>query len=364
MEILDVRNLTFKYSNGNVPVINNVSFTVDEGDFVVVCGSTGSGKSTLLRLLKKELNPVGTRTGSIFIAGEELIEDDEEQRITGHRIGFVMQNPKEQIVTDKVWHELAFGLENTRVDRNTMASKIAEIAGYFGIEDWFEKNVNELSGGQMQLLNLASVMVMDPDILILDEPSAQLDPVSASSFFATVEKLNKDFALTVIIAEHRLEELIPVCSRMMVIEDGSIKSYGMPREVIGTIETDNRIYPALPAAYRLYRKTGSELKEFPMTVREGRNFVKSIIKDGYLWGRSEKEQKSRDITEKREPALCFKNIRFRFSADGEDVIKDLNLEIDKGEILHSGRQRFRKDHSFKYRCGYTKAVLRIHKSFR
>ena len=334
MEILDVRNLTFTYSNGKDPVINDVSFTVGEGDFVVVCGSTGSGKSTLLRLLKKELNPIGTREGKIFIDGEEIIEDDEEQRSFSHRIGFVMQNPKEQIVTDKVWHELAFGLENIGVDRNTMASKIAEIAGYFGIEDWYEKNVNDLSGGQMQLLNLASVMVMDPDILILDEPSAQLDPVSASSLFATIEKLNKDFALTVIIAEHRLEELIPVCSRMMIIEEGRIKSYGTPREVIGTIGPENRIFPALPAAYRLYRKIGSDIREFPLTVREGRNLVKNIAKDGYLWGKSRRKvENTKDGSGKCEPALSFKNVSFRFSADGDDVIKDLNLDIGTGEIF-------------------------------
>ncbi len=338
MEILDVRNLTFKYSNGTAPVLNDISFTVEEGDFVVLCGSTGSGKSTLLRMLKKELTPLGEKTGEVYLTDKKIpIEEDGNTRI-----GFVMQNPKEQIVTDKVWHELAFGLENIGTPRNVMAAKIAEISGYFGIEDWFDKSVNELSGGQMQLLNLASVMVMNPDILILDEPSAQLDPVSAAGFFSTVQKLNADFALTVIIAEHRLEELVPVCSKLMVMEDGRIKGYGKPENVIAGIGEDSGIFDALPAAYRLYRnyvRYGENTDKIcPLTIREGREFVKKAVNEsstGKLFPVSAGKSMEDEIEKpaKREVALEFNDVYFRFSKDSEDVIRNLKLKIYTGEIF-------------------------------
>ncbi|MBR4342701.1 MAG: energy-coupling factor ABC transporter ATP-binding protein [Lachnospiraceae bacterium] len=336
MEIIDVRNLTFKYSNGTEPVINKISFTVSEGDFVVLCGETGSGKSTLLRLLKKELNPNGERTGEIYLDGKRILTDeDDKKEIDPVRIGFVMQNPKEQTVTDKVWHELAFGLENMGLNREVMAAKVAETAGYFGIEDWYEKNVNELSGGQLQLLNLASVMVMNPDILILDEPSAQLDPVSASEFFATVQKLNMDFALTVIIAEHRLEELVPMCNRLMVMEHGEIKAYGKPKEVIGNIEKNDEVFDSLPAAYRLYSELGEKSNPdiLPLTVREGRMLVKQYT------GFSEKTEvnsfqaKLPEKKAKREPALELDNVFFRFKRETPDVLKNLSLKVYSGEIF-------------------------------
>ena len=232
MEILNVENLIFKYPKCNDPVIRNVSFSVNEGEFIVLCGATGSGKSTLLKMLKPEIVPLGERKGIVRLFGEEIEYDIDKKINRTINIGYVGQNPKHQAVTDKVWHELAFGLENLNLPMDEMAARVAEMASYFGIEDWYEKQVNELSGGQLQLLNLASVMVMNPKILILDEPSAQLDPISASEFFTTLKKLNSDFSLTIIIAEHRLEELIPECDRLMVLKNGELSLDGSPKEVL------------------------------------------------------------------------------------------------------------------------------------
>ena len=203
MEILTVENLTFSYPGETSPAIEDISFSVRDGDFTVVCGATGSGKSTLLRLLKREIAPLGKCCGRICYRGTAL--DALPEHTSAQKIGFVMQNPEQQIVTDKVWHELAIGPENLGWPQETIARKTAEMASYFGIEHWYEKRVSELSGGQKQLLNLAAVMVTDPDILILDEPCAQLDPIAASDFIATLKKLNRDFSLTILIVEHRLE---------------------------------------------------------------------------------------------------------------------------------------------------------------
>ena len=167
--------------NGDRDSLENVTLDVEEGTFNVLCGKSGCGKSTLLRQLKSDLAPYGSKSGRICYYGQNLTEIDHRQQ--SQEIGYVLQNPDNQIVTDKVWHELAFGLESLGYSNADIRIRVAEMASYFGIQDWFYKNVSELSGGQKQLLNLASIMAMHPDMLILDEPTSQLDPIAASDFW-------------------------------------------------------------------------------------------------------------------------------------------------------------------------------------
>ncbi len=355
MEILNVKNLKFKYPKAGKNVIDDVSFKVNEGEFVVLCGPTGSGKSTLLKLLKPEISPLGEKQGHVFFKNEETDRDIEDKKVKASRIGYVCQNPKEQAVTDKVWHELAFGLENMGMPQNVMGAGIAEMASYFGIEDWYEKRVDELSGGQLQILNLASVMVMNPDILILDEPTAQLDPIAASGFLTTLKKLNNDFALTVIIAEHRLEELIPVCDRILMMEDGKLKEDGAPHDILLKIGKESEIFDALPSGYRVYKGlndisgTGTaDDKAIPVTIRDGREYIASFIDKsgdkelqsriknnkyiGYKKASSIKDtmaEKHTDIP----PALEFKDVSFRYLRELPDALKDLKLTVNAGEIF-------------------------------
>ena len=169
------RNLSFAYPETENSALCNISFDISQGEFLVLCGPSGCGKSTLLRHLKTCLTPHGRRTGEIYY-NDKLLSDSDE-RIQSQEIGFVQQSPDNQVVTDKVWHELAFGLESLGHDTPTIRRRVAEVAAFFGIENWFYKNVTELSGGQKQLLSLASVMCMNPEVLILDEPTAQLDPL-------------------------------------------------------------------------------------------------------------------------------------------------------------------------------------------
>ncbi|MBQ9750341.1 MAG: ATP-binding cassette domain-containing protein, partial [Clostridia bacterium] len=320
MEILAVKNLSFTYPLCERSAVSDVSFCVDSGEFVVLCGATGSGKSTLLRLLKREISPNGEESGEIAFLGQAISE------ISPEKIGFVAQRPDEQIVTDKVYSELAFGLENLGLPQSVIARRVAEMASYFGIEDWFDRDVSTLSGGQKQLLNLASIMVMNPEMIVLDEPTSQLDPIATSDFLGTLKKLNRDFSLTVIIVEHRLEELIPMCDKLLVMRDGALTHNGAPREVIATLNTNNVLLASMPTSARLYHAL-CENGECPLTLREGRRFVEanykneieSITESTYVHG------------EKK--ALEFKDVYFRYERDLPDVLKGLCFTVYENEIF-------------------------------
>ncbi|MBP3540741.1 MAG: energy-coupling factor ABC transporter ATP-binding protein [Clostridia bacterium] len=323
MALIAVENLSFTYPGGKAPAVKDVSFAVQRGEMVALCGLTGSGKSTLLRLLKPELAPLGDKTGRILLEGIPL--EDLPDGATAFRIGYVMQRPEEQIVTDKVWHELAFGLENRNLPQPVMARRMAEMAAYFGIEDWFDRPVSQLSGGQKQLLNLAAVMVMQPEVLILDEPTAQLDPIAASEFIATVRKLNRDTGLTVLMAEHRLEEVVPLCDRLMVLDGGQMLALDAPRQVIAGLKGRQELLCAMPAAPRLYHALQAD-GPCPLDVREGRRFVAESYRNDL-----------RSLPEESAPgnesaALEFSDVFFRYEKNAPDVLRGLSFTAREGEI--------------------------------
>lgn len=325
MEILKIEDLSFSYPLCEKKALKNISFTVERGDFVTVCGATGSGKSTLMRMLKKELIPLGELTGKVYYKGKDL--DTLSEKETTCSIGFVAQRPEEQIVTDKVWHELAFGLENMGLPKDVIRRRVSEMTCYFGIEDWFEKSVNELSGGQKQLLNLASVMVMQPDILILDEPTAQLDPIAASDFIATLSKLNRDLSLTVVITEHRLEDVIPVGNKLLAMENGEIVKYGETRSAISALYGNKTLIEGMPAAVRIFNNFEINTP-CPLTVREGREFIEKNFKNE-LRSAENKEQKN----EKKDAVLEFSDVYFRYERDLPDILRGLDFTVYENEIF-------------------------------
>ena len=196
MATYTIKNLTFTYPGKEKPALQGLDLNIEMGEFVAICGQSGSGKSTLMRNLKPILAPHGEKQGEILFYGTPVEALTQEQQAS--RIGYVLQNPDNQIVTDKVWHELAFGLESLGLDTKTIRLRVAEMASFFGIQTWFHKDVNELSGGQKQLLNLAAVMAMQPDVLILDEPTSQLDPIAAGDFLDTVKKINRELGTTLL----------------------------------------------------------------------------------------------------------------------------------------------------------------------
>lgn len=334
MELLKVENLSFTYprqSGDTSPekeALHQVSFQIQEGDFVVVCGESGCGKTTLLRMLKRELVPAGQKQGAIFFSGRE--QSELSDREAACEIGFVLQNPENQTVTDKVWHELAFGLENMGIPTPVIRRRVAEMACFFGIDDWFRKKTSQLSGGQKQLLNLASVMAMQPRLLILDEPTSQLDPIAASDFINTLVKINKELGLTILLTEHRLEDVFPVADQVMVMEKGQLLYMGSPREVgknLKQAKKNHKMLLGLPSAVRIYQGLDEIEVSCPLTVREGRNFIREEYDNRII--RIERKQEA--II--GEIAMRMKEVCFRYEKDTPDVLENVELTVYKGEIL-------------------------------
>ena len=220
MAHIEIENLSFSYPSAGRPSLTDVSLAIRRGEYVVLCGKSGSGKTTLLRHLKSVLTPHGKRSGDIRINGVSL--EDMSQRDQAAKVGFVMQNPDDQIVTDKVWHELAFGLESLGCDQKTMRARVAEMACYFGIQDWFHRDVANLSGGQKQLLNLASIMAMQPEILILDEPTNGLDPSGIHEIRNLVKSLPSLYDCTVLISSHMLSEIELIADDIGILNHGRL----------------------------------------------------------------------------------------------------------------------------------------------
>ena len=325
MAVFTVKDLNFNYPDCPKKAVNSVNFEVEKGEFTVLCGAMGSGKSTLLRLLKPELAPNGDISGNISFHEKPLSECG--QRESASKIGFVMQSPEQQIVTDKVWHELSFGLENLGVPQSEISRKTAEIASFFGIGEWYGRDTAELSGGQKQLLNLASILAMSPEIVILDEPTAQLDPIAASDFINVLKRLNQELSLTVLIAEHRLEDVVPICDRLMVMDGGQLIFNDAPTKIFDFISANSPVMRGLPAAARVYGELEGG-NDCPLTVRDGKRFIENCYRsDIRSLPKLEKSLENADI------ALDFKGVCFRYERDGRDILRDLSFTVRTGEIF-------------------------------
>ncbi len=333
MEVFKIENMTFTYAGALRPAIRSLSLRITAGEMVTICGKSGSGKSTLLRNMKPALAPVGELDGSLTFCGRDIGELSHEEQAS--RIGYVLQNPDNQIVTDKVWHELAFGMESLGQDSETIRLRVAEMASYFGIQTWFHRDVSELSGGQKQLLNLASVMVMQPDVLILDEPTSQLDPIAAEEFLDTIRKINRELGTTVLITEHRLEQVLPMSDRAVVLEEGEILADDTPANVGAILAAEgNPMFMAMPTPMQAYGQLyqcgiGRELV-CPMDVREGRNWLTSLMA-----GRKLTSVSLPDVEPKEAglPVIEMKDVWFRYGRDEDDVIRDFSLSVERGELL-------------------------------
>lgn len=327
MDIIRIENLTFCYPDNPVPSIRNFSISISEGDFLVLCGHSGCGKSTLLRQIKPSIAPHGIKSGEIYIAGEDIHRIS--SRDMAANVGFVRQSPDNQIVTDKVWHELAFGLESLGYDTPTIRRRVAEMASFFGIQNWFYKSVNELSGGQKQLLNLASVMVMQPKLLILDEPTSQLDPIAATDFIATLKKINRELGTTIILTEHRLEEALAVATKAAVMEAGELLFAGTVSKMgMFLKEKGHDLFMAMPTAMQVWGAVNTEFL-CPVTVKEGRSFLREYTQLHPLSQAVIPEEKKSF----GESMVCVEDAWFRYEKNQPDVVKGVNLCVHAGELF-------------------------------
>ncbi|QUG42380.1 energy-coupling factor ABC transporter ATP-binding protein [Psychrobacillus sp. INOP01] len=325
MAIVKIDNVSFTYPNEANPILKNINLDIQQGEFIVLIGQSGCGKSTLLRHFKRELRPHGTMTGNIFYKDRDLEQLNTE--VAAADIGYVFQNPDNQIVTDKVWHELAFGLENLGIDSPTIRRRVAEMANFFGIQKWFHHKTTELSGGQKQLLNLASIMVMQPKLLLLDEPTSQLDPIAALEFIQTLHRLNKELGITIILIEHRLEEVLPLADRVLIIEEGRILFDGQPKEILNALPANHAMITALPTATKIFHLLNGT-GPIPLTIREGQRWLSN-----QEYSFSPSNTLPTIIQNKTEIVLEANDIAFRYEKNGMDIVHHFNLQVKEQEFL-------------------------------
>lgn len=321
--LLNIDDFSFSYPNDNKITLNKISLSVKKGEFIVLCGPSGCGKTTLLRQCKPSLAANGEKSGSIYFDGVNI--NELSKREAASKIGFVQQNPDNQIVTDKVWHELSFGLESLGLDSASIRLQVAETASFFGISDWFYRDVNELSGGQKQLLALASVMILKPSLLILDEPTSQLDPIAASEFLAAVGKINNELGITVVMTEHRLDEAFQYCTGVAVMDSGNIICDGTPSKIASFLkEANHSMFSSMPVPMRIWYGVRNNYI-CPVTIKEGRQWISNMqVKNPVPI--------YEDISKTNEPCVVIQDAWFRYGKNEPDVIKGLNFSACKGEI--------------------------------
>lgn len=341
--VLSCEHVSFCYPRQTDNAIEDISFSIGEAEFVVLCGQSGCGKTTLLRHFKKNQIPFGTGSGKLYYRGSDLETMDDRE--SAARIGFVGQNPDTQLVTDKVWHELAFGLENLGVPGEQIRRRTAEIAQYFGMESWFRRPVSELSGGQKQLLNLASVVIMQPDVLLLDEPTAQLDPIGTGRFLDTLRRLNRDLGTAVLLSEQRLEEVVPMADRVLIMHQGHLVADAVPGQCAAKLEAYERdhnealpIASAMPVAVRVwkachYRDEASS----PVSIRQGKSWLADHVRKTGQPGdpiKSAVSDRHPCHTAKRavsETALFVDRLCFGYQKD-QRVLEDFSMRVPKGML--------------------------------
>lgn len=342
MEMFRIENLKFAYPDMSdetgmkyLPdAVSDINLSIYQGEFIVILGSSGCGKTTFLRQLKPIIAPKGRLAGNVFFKGVPI--NDMTDRQQAQSVGFVMQDVDAQLVTDKVWHELAFGLESLGYDNGAIRRRVAEMSSFFGLGSIFHSKVTALSGGQKQLINLSSVMAVSPDVLILDEPTSQLDPIAANEFISSLVRINRELGTTIIMTEHRLEEVLSVCTRAILMEDGHMiadDKVACLAQGINSMENSHTFMTAMPAAVQIYMGLSDEKcsGDMPVSVNEGRNWLMAYDKNHDKI--CEPEKKPPIVNHDKATILELQDIYFRYDREGQDVLRGLSLSVFENEIL-------------------------------
>lgn len=331
--LINLEDFSFTYPTGNQqPALNKIDLTVEPGTLTVVCGMSGSGKTTLLRQLKPELAPKGQVKGNLEFS-EQIINSDQTSKIA-----FVMQNPANQIIMDSVWHELAFGLENQGIKADEIERRIAEISGFFGIESWIDKKVSELSGGEKQILNLASNMVLQPELLILDEPTSQLDPIARRDFLQMLFYIHNETGTSIIISEHTLDDLLERADQVVFLDKGTIDFTGSATAFSNYLLNNNHPYhKVLPIAAKtshlFSNGTNRLVSEIPLSIKQGRDL---LLSEGATF-RSEDisthEKLDKNNLDSPSKILLADRLWYRYKPQSKLVLKEASLDLYENEIM-------------------------------
>lgn len=328
METLALEHLTFTYPGQTTPAVCDVSFSVQQGALILLCGQSGCGKSTLLRLIKQELAPHGTRSGVIRFAGRDIETLPREQPAFG--IGFVAQDPETQIVTDQVWHEIAFGAESMGLPTAVIRRRVGELASFFGLGALFNRPTHTLSGGEMQLVNLAGALVCHPEVLLLDEPTAQLDPVAAQRFLDALVRLNRELGTTVILAEHRLDDVLAYADRVLLMERGRVVCAQQPDQLARALAqagaSPHPMLRAMPAPLQVHAAFGCH-GACPVTVRQGRDYLSA-----HFHPIPQERENVRDLQPVQPPVCELKRVWFRYHKNAPDILKEADITVQHREI--------------------------------
>ena len=336
MAILRFDAVSFAYPDAKKRALNQLSFSMEEGEYLIVCGESGCGKTTLLRLAKPEMTPAGAFEGKIYY--KETAIDELDSETSALKIGYVQQNPDNQIVTDYVWHELAFGLENMALPTSVIRRRVSEMASFFGMQEWFHKKTCELSGGQKQMLNLASIMAMNPEILILDEPTSMLDPLAASNLLQMIQRINRELGVAVLLCEHRLEEAFQTADKILILKNGEKLLNDTPLNIASHLQDhpeSSRIFYGLPGAVRIFGELQKEniypkSEVLPLCIRDARSALKKINFDSdYVLN---KKMVKKNVLN-REVVLTAKELWFRYQKNSPDILRSLDLTLQKGELF-------------------------------
>ncbi len=323
---IKLENLNFRYPQSNCDSLSGINLEIKSGEFVVVCGPSGSGKSTLLRMLKPELTPEGKTEGKITLFGKD--KNELSARESAQKIGFLLQDPEYQTATYTVRSELSFGLENLGLKSDVIRLKTAEIAAYFSLDRMLDKKVSELSGGSKQLLCLAGIAAMQPKILILDEPTSQLDPTAAENLLKTAEKLCKENGITVILTEHRLESVINYADRLIILDSGKIAENCRPEIIRKELfEANTFVKNSMPSPMRLHFSLGIDAPA-PLSVAAARSELSVYLKNKTI--ALENPQKKPPNTSNI--ALKAKGVKFAYDKSGY-VLKGLDLSVAQGSFF-------------------------------
>ncbi len=327
MAAYQIKNVSFYYPGEFSAALRQLDLSIDPGEFLLIGGPAGSGKTTLLRLLKKQVSPAGKLSGTIHYGGESIDQMPDQQ--SAEDIGMIFQNPDHQIVMNTVRQELCFGMENLGYSSELMQRRMAEVVPFFGMDSWLHQPVEQLSGGQKQLLNLAAVMMLRPKVLLLDEPTAQLDPIAAGEFTDLLLRINQELSITVILSEHRLEPFFPYANRVLLLKEGRIACQGNAREIIkrGWQVRDSELSLYLPSVSRLYLQIEQPLtshENIPVTVKEGKRWF-----DDYFHRQDVVFDRRPEIapvthSPKEEPLLRCKDLYFQYEKNAAPVLKRLS----------------------------------------
>jgi len=281
--LIEIKDLTFFYSDAQEPALRNVDLTVGDGEFILVAGPSGGGKSSLARCLNGLIPHFygGRLKGRVMV--EELETTRHAPKELATRVGMVFQDPENQLVTTDVEREIAFGLENLALPRREIAKRIEEALDTVGIAALRHRPLHELSGGEKQKVAIASVLAIKPRVLVLDEPTSELDPQGAEEVLSILQRLNDELGLTVILVEHRLERVIHLVDRLVVLNAGVIIADGRPQEVLAAhyaeIERAGVGVPPLIVLIQKLKERGVPIERIPLTVKEGRAVLERVFKE-------------------------------------------------------------------------------------